>query len=78
NSDIDKNGEATLSNLAPGDAVKFSVRPGTTTIGVLHAGNEALDQPQGGPGGHGHDGPPPGAPATGSGPTGTTQSSTGA
>ena len=50
NSDIDKNGEAQLSSLKAGDAVRFSVRSGNV-IAVLHAGNEALDHPQGpGPG----------------------------
>jgi len=68
NSDIDKNGEAKLSDLKAGDAVHFVVRPGTSTIAVLHAGDEALNRPafgHGGPcpdGGH-HDGdhPAPGA-----------------
>ena len=55
-SDIDKNGEAKLSDLKVGDAVHFAVRPGTSTIAVLHAGNEALN----GPGGRHHDGPCPG------------------
>ena len=44
-SDIDKNGEAQLNNLAAGDAVRFSVRSGTTTIDKLHAGDEAKDMP---------------------------------
>jgi hypothetical protein len=44
-SDIDKNGEAQLSNLVVGDAVRFSVRSGTTTIDKLHAGDEAKDMP---------------------------------
>jgi hypothetical protein len=50
-SDIDKNGEAKLSDLKVGDAVRFSVATvnGKATIGILHAGNEALDRPQ-----HGH------------------------
>ena len=68
NSDIDKNGEAQLSDLKAGDAVHFGVRPGTSTIAVLHAGDEAQNRPafgRGGapcPGGH-HDGdhPAPGA-----------------
>src|SRR5207302_10929401 len=54
NSDIDKNGEAKLSDLKSGDAVHFAVRPGTSTIAVLHAGDEALNRPAfgaGGPGG---------------------------
>ena len=42
-SDIDKNGEAQLSSLAAGDAVRYSVRTGT--IDKLHAGNEAKDAP---------------------------------
>jgi hypothetical protein len=45
NSDIDKNGEAKLSDLSPGDAVHFAVRPGTSTIAVLHAGDEAKNMP---------------------------------
>jgi len=56
-SDIDKNGEAQLSDLKAGDAVRFGLRPGTSTIGVLHAGDEAKDVPAG-RGGHG--GPCPG------------------
>ena len=50
-SDIDKNGEAKLSNLVVGDAVRFSTTTSgsTVTIDKLHAGNEALDRPQGGP-----------------------------
>jgi len=50
NSDIDKNGEAKLSDLKVGDAVRFSVTSGNV-IDKLHAGNEALDRPRGGPGG---------------------------
>jgi hypothetical protein len=64
NSDIDKNGEAKLSDLKAGDAVRFAVRPGTSTIAVLHAGDEAKD----GPGFGRHHGPCPGmggAPGTG-------------
>lgn len=50
-SDIDKNGEAKLSDLKAGDAVRFSVTSGNV-IDKLHAGNEALNHPQGpGPGG---------------------------
>jgi hypothetical protein len=50
NSDIDKNGEATLSSLAVGDAVTFNVdSTSATTIDKLHAGNEALDRPAGAP-----------------------------
>lgn len=69
-SDIDKNGDAKLSDLKAGDAVHFVVRPGTSTIAVLHAGDEAKDRPAFGPGGPGgpggpcpggrhHDGPAP-------------------
>jgi len=72
NSDIDKNGEAKLSDLKAGDAVHFAVRPGTSTIAVLHAGDEALNRPgfgAGHPGGpcpgmdghHDGDRPAPGA-----------------
>jgi hypothetical protein len=43
-SDIDKNGEAQLSSLAVGDAVRFSVDSGTT-IDKLHAGDEAKNMP---------------------------------
>ena len=46
-SDFDKNGEAQLSSLAAGDAVRYSVNSGTTTIDKLHAGNEAQDMPSG-------------------------------
>jgi hypothetical protein len=46
NSDIDKNGEAQLSSLKAGDAVRFSVKDGNV-IDILHAGDEALDRPQG-------------------------------
>jgi hypothetical protein len=48
NSDIDKNGEAQLSSLKVGDAVRFSVSSGNV-IDKLHAGDEALDRPQGPP-----------------------------
>ena len=56
-SDVDKNGEATLSDLAVGDAVSFSTvtTNGTTAIDKLHAGNAQLDMPRGGP-----PGAPPG------------------
>lgn len=56
NSDIDKSGEAKLSDLKAGDAVHFAVRPGTSTIAVLHAGDEAKNMPAGGR----HHGPCPG------------------
>ena len=46
-SDFDKNGEAQLSSLVAGDAVRYSVNSGTTTIDKLHAGNEAQDMPSG-------------------------------
>ena len=56
-SDIDKNGEAALSNLAAGDAVTFSVSASNAKqIDKLHAGNEAKDMPQGGPDGAGGPG----------------------
>jgi len=48
NSDIDKNGEASLPALKVGDAVKFSVDSSNSKqIDKLHAGNEALNLPQG-------------------------------
>ena len=51
-SDIDKNGEATLSKLAVGDAVRFSVTSSASKqIDKLHAGDEAKDMPQGAPSG---------------------------
>ncbi len=51
-SDIDKNGEAALSNLAVGDKVTFNTDSSvsTPTIDKLHAGSEALDRPAGHPG----------------------------
>jgi hypothetical protein len=51
-SDIDKNGEAKLSDLKVGDAVRFSTTTvaGKTVIDKLHAGNEQLDRPSRGPG----------------------------
>jgi hypothetical protein len=60
NSDIDKNGEATLSSLAVGDKVTFNTvaSASTPTIDKLHAGNESLDRPSGPPMG----GPQGGAP----------------
>jgi preprotein translocase subunit YajC len=50
-SDIDKDGESQLSKLAAGDAVRFSTTTSGTTVTIdkLHAGNEALNGPQGGP-----------------------------
>jgi len=64
NSDIDKNGESTLSALSLGDKVTFSTvtNDGVVTIDKLHAGSEALDHPAGGPGGPGGPGRPEGAP----------------
>jgi hypothetical protein len=71
NSDIDKNGEAKLSDLKAGDAVMFAVRPGTSTIAVLHAGDEAKNRPAFGgagrgpcPGGHHGDGDGDGPPGS--------------
>jgi cell wall-associated NlpC family hydrolase len=46
NSDVDKNGEAQLSDLKVGDVVHFSVTSGGA-IDKLHAGSEALDRPSG-------------------------------
>lgn len=50
-SDIDKNGEATLRDLAVGDAVRFDTTTanGATVIDKLHAGDEAKDRPTGNP-----------------------------
>lgn len=52
-SDIDKNGEAQLRNLAVGDAVTFNTQTanGATIIDKLHAGDEAKDRPAGAPAG---------------------------
>jgi len=48
-SDIDKSGEASLSDLKAGDAVTFSVDSAKVKqIDRLHAGDEAKDMPQGG------------------------------
>ena len=49
-SDIDKNGEATLSSLAVGDSVTFSrvTSGGVTSIDKVHAGSETLDRPTAG------------------------------
>ena len=67
-SDIDKNGEAKLSNLTVGDKVTFDyTTSGTTkTIGHLHAGSEALDRPTGAP----PNGGPMGGPGGGGAPSG--------
>ncbi len=75
NSDIDKNGEAKLSDLKAGDGVRFSVVTvsGKKTIGILHSGDEALNRPHGGHGPHPGEGGP-GMPGSG---TGTEGSSTG-
>jgi putative ribosome biogenesis GTPase RsgA len=65
NSDIDKNGEATLKDLVVGDAVRFSVDSSNkTTIDKLHAGTESLDRPKGAPAGA------PGGQAPGAAPAG--------
>ena len=50
--DIDKNGEATLSSLAVGDSVTFSTvtSGGVTSVDKLHAGSETLDRPAAGSG----------------------------
>ena len=46
-SDIDKNGEASLSSLVVGDAVTFSVDASNSKlIDKLHAGDEAKNVPQ--------------------------------
>ena len=73
NSDIDKNGEAKLSDLKVGDAVRFNVVTvdGKKTIGILHSGNEELNRPDHGPGPG-----TPGSPGTPGGPT-TENSNTG-
>ena len=60
-SDIDKNGEAKLSDLVKGDAVRFALLPDGKTIAVLHAGDEAKDRPAGAPAGGGRWGAPGGA-----------------
>jgi hypothetical protein len=49
-SDIDKSGEATLSNLVVGDKVSFSVASSNAKqIDKLHAGDETKNMPQGAP-----------------------------
>ena len=68
-SDIDKNGEATLSDLVVGDAVTFSTTTtttanSTTTVDKLHAGNEALNKPSGPPQAGGGTGAGAGVPST--------------
>jgi hypothetical protein len=70
NSDIDKNGEASLSSLAVGDAVTFDTDPSaaTPTIDKLHAGSESLDRPTGPPA----EGPPGDPPSSASGSTSST------
>jgi hypothetical protein len=52
-SDIDKNGEAKLSDLKVGDAVTFNTvtTNGKVTIDKLHSGDEAKNRPVGPPGG---------------------------
>jgi hypothetical protein len=75
-SDIDKNGEAKLSDLVSGDAVRFTTTTsnGKTVIAILHAGDEAKDMPAGMPPGRPHGmpngGPPNGTPPSGTAPTG--------
>ena len=51
NSDIDKNGESSLSNVVVGDKVIFSTDTSTSTptIDKLHTGNESLNRPAGRP-----------------------------
>jgi hypothetical protein len=44
-SDIDKSGEASLTDLKAGDAVTFSVESDGTTIDKLHAGDETQNAP---------------------------------
>jgi hypothetical protein len=80
NSDIDKNGEAKLSALKVGDAVRFSVVTvnGKPAIAVLHAGNEALNMPRHGNGDcHGMGGTSPNGGSSGTRNGGTSGSSTG-
>jgi hypothetical protein len=50
-SDIDKNGEAKLSDLKVGDTVRFGTvtTNGKVTIDKLHSGDEAKNRPQGRP-----------------------------
>ncbi|HMC40702.1 MAG TPA: hypothetical protein VKI19_13640 [Acidimicrobiales bacterium] len=70
-SDIDKNGEAGLSDLKVGDKVTFSTlsSAATPTVDKLHAGSEALDRPAG---------PRPGGPPPGTGqPAGSSSSALG-
>ena len=55
NSDIDKFGEAKLSDLKVGDAVRFSVTS-AKVIDKLHAGNEAMNRQWGPPPGSGSGG----------------------
>lgn len=71
-SDIDKNGEATLSSLAVGDTVTFSTlsTASSPTIDKLHAGNEALDRPTGPPSSSSGHLPPNGQAPNGQPPTG--------
>jgi len=71
-SDIDKNGEATLSSLAVGDTVTFSTvsTASSPTIDKLHAGSEALDRPTGPPSSSSGHLPPNGQAPNGQPPTG--------
>lgn len=68
NSDIDKNGEASLSSLAVGDKVTFSTDSSTSTptIDRLHAGDESLDRPTGPPAGAPGSPPSSGSSSSGS------------
>ena len=83
NSDIDKNGEAVLSDLKVGDKVTFSTvsSASTPTIDKLHAGSEALDRPSGPPPGSSGTAPsgsaPSGTPPSGGPPSGSGSSSSG-
>ncbi len=65
-SDIDKNGDATLSDLIVGDAVTFNTTTAnnTTTIDKLHTGNEALNKPSGPPPANGGTGAGAATPST--------------
>jgi hypothetical protein len=71
-SDIDKNGEAALSDLSVGDAVTLSTTTSGSTVAIdkLHAGNDSLDWPSGPPAGASgapsqapYGAPPAGSPA---------------
>lgn len=66
-SDIDKNGEAKLSDLVVGDTVRFNLDSTGKTIDKLHAGDEAKDRPAGPPRG----GMPPPPSGSGTAPSST-------